>query len=45
MDRLQISILILSAFKQINQLPFPLKSLENRKFSYDFRGNGNLLIC
>ena len=28
-DRLQISLLILSEFKQINSLPFPLKLSEN----------------
>ena len=31
MDRLQISLLILSKFKQINQLLFPLKSSENHR--------------
>ena len=38
-DRLQISLLILSEFKRINWLLFPLKSSENLWFSDDFREN------
>ena len=36
-DRCQISLLILSKFKQINQLRFPLKSSENLWFPDEFR--------
>ena len=43
-DRLQITLLILKEFKQINRLLFPVKSLENYKFSDDFRGNRSSLI-
>ena len=35
----QISLLILSVFKEINSLLFPLKSSESHRFSDDFRGN------
>ena len=38
-DRLQISLLILSEFKQIIQLLFSLISLESHRFLNDFRGN------
>ena len=38
-DRLQISLLILSEFKYINELLLPLKSLKNLQFSDDFMGN------
>ena len=38
-DRLQISLLILSEFNQINSLLFSMKSSENQRFSDDFRGN------
>ena len=38
-DRLQISLLILSEFEQINKLLFPLKSSENHSFSDDLKGN------
>ena len=40
-DGRKISLLILSEFRQINQLLFPLKSSENHSFSVDFRGNSN----
>ena len=35
-DRLQISLLILSEFKGINLLLFPLKLPENRRFADEF---------
>ena len=38
-ERLQISLPVLSEFKKIYELLFPLKSSENRSFSGDFRGN------
>ena len=38
-DRLQISLLILSEFKQIFQLLFSLISSESHRFLNDFRGN------
>ena len=41
-DRPQTSLLIISEFKQIYELLFPLKSLENLCFSDYFRGNKNL---
>ena len=43
-DRLQISLLTLRKFKRINQTLFPLKSLENQRFSDGFRGNRGWLI-
>ena len=43
-NRLQISFIILSVFKQINQLLFPLKSSDNHRFSDDLRGNRGQLI-
>ena len=43
-SRHQISLLILSEFKRINQLLFPLKSPENQRFSDDFRGDKSKLI-
>ena len=42
-DCLQIYPLILHEFKQINQVLFLLKSLENPWFSDDFRRNRNNL--
>ena len=38
-DQHQISLLILCEFKQINKLPFPLKSSKNHRLSDYFRGN------
>ena len=43
-DYLQISLLILSQFEQINELLFPLKSSDNRRFSDDFGRNWTSLI-
>ena len=43
-DRLRIVLLILSEFKLITQLLFPLKSSENLWLSDDFRGNRSELI-
>ena len=43
-DRLQISILILSEFKQINYALFSLKSSEKLRFSDDFRESRTSLI-
>ena len=43
-DRFQIMLLILSEFKQINELLSPLKSSENLWFSSDFRGHKNEVI-
>ena len=40
-DRHQISLLIISVFKWIEQLQFLLKSSEKLWFSNDFRGNGS----
>ena len=36
-DSLKISFLILSEFKRVNQLLFPLKLSKNQMFSDDFR--------
>ena len=38
-DRCQILPLILNELKHINEVPFLLKSSENRRFSDDFRWN------
>ena len=38
-DRLRVSLLVLSEFKSINQLLFPLKASENLWFFDDFIGN------
>ena len=43
-DYLQISLLILSQFEQINELLFPLKSSDNRRFNDDFGRNWTSLI-
>ena len=43
-DRLQISLLILSEFKRVNQILLPVKSSENRRFSDHFMGNRIWLI-
>ena len=43
-DRHQISFLTLIKFRRINQLLFPLKSLQNIRISDDFRGSGCYLI-
>ena len=43
-DRRQISLLVMNKFKEINLIVFPLKSLEHRRFSDDFRGNRSSLI-
>ena len=39
----QILLLILTKFKRINWLLFPLKSSENLRFSDDFRGKLKLI--
>ena len=43
-DHLQISLLILSEFKRINQFLFPLKLPENHRFSDDFMGNRSYIF-
>ena len=43
-DRLQISLLILSEYNRINELIVPLKSSENLWFSNDFRENRSKFI-
>ena len=44
-DHLQISLLILRKFKQINRLIFPLESSENQRFANNFRRNRSYVIC
>ena len=43
-DHLRTSFLILGEFRRINQLKFPLKSSENRRFSDDFMKKRSYLI-
>ena len=42
-DRRKISLLILSEFRRINLVLFPLKMSENLWFSDDFRGEQKLI--
>ena len=44
-DCRQILVQVLSELQQINKLLFLLKSVENQKFSDDFRENKTYLIC
>ena len=44
MDRLLMSLLILRKFERITSFLCPLKSLENQRFSEDFRGERSSLI-